>query len=87
MLVSKITGWVIQVFDTAQRKFIKQQFIADTECCYEEYETGNSVSHKLLEVDGEEGYLPYDMVQRLNERKQSTFLMKGHRLWALAQLH
>lgn len=62
MLVRKITtGFVVQVFDTDLQHFIEQSFIAG-DCEYED-ETGEPVESKLLEVDGEEIYLPFDMVQ------------------------
>ena len=65
MLISKITnGFVIQTFDTDKKEFISQNFEAGDECEYEDV-YGNPVEPELLEVDGQEKYLPYDMVQPL----------------------
>ena len=65
MLINKITtGFVIQTFDTVQMRFVAQEFVAGNDCAYERAElAGRPVSSKLLEVDGEEVYLPYDMKQ------------------------
>jgi hypothetical protein len=63
MLVKKITeGFVVQVFDTELGQFVSQEFIAGTQCDYEDQE-GNPVESALLEVDGKELYLPYNMEQ------------------------
>lgn len=63
MLINKITtGFVIQTFDTEQKKFVSQNFTAGSECDYED-QTGNAVESELLEVEGDEVYLPFDMVQ------------------------
>jgi hypothetical protein len=66
MLIHKITsGYVVQMFDTKLGKFIDQQFVAGDECSYED-EDGDSVDSNLLEVDGKEVYLPFDMVVEQN---------------------
>lgn len=63
MLVKKITtGFVIQVFDTDKKKFVAQEFLAGDQCDYEN-PYGDPVGPELLEVDGKEMYLPYDMKQ------------------------
>ena len=63
MLINKITeGWVTQTFDTEQKKFIRQEFFAGDHADYEDTQ-GSAVSSNLLIVDGEELYLPFDMVQ------------------------
>ena len=63
MLVNKITiGFVIQVFDTEKRRFVSQEFVAGKDCQYED-RNGNAVDRKVLETDGKEAYLPFDMVQ------------------------
>lgn len=63
MLINKITtGFVIQTFDTEQKKFVSQNFTAGSECDYED-QTGTPVESELLEVNGDEVYLPFDMVQ------------------------
>jgi len=70
MLVNKITsGFVIQVFDTELQRFISQEFVAGEDCQYED-EDGVSVSSEVLEVDGEEAYLPFDMVQPTSHIKE-----------------
>ena len=66
MLIRKITsGYVVQMFDTKLGKFIDQQFVAGDECVYED-EGGDTVDSNLLEVDGKEVYLPFDMVVEQN---------------------
>jgi len=63
MIVKKITtGFVIQEFDTDKMQFVSQEFVAGDECEYED-EDGEPVESELLEVEGQEIYLPYDMVQ------------------------
>jgi len=63
MLVKKITtGFVIQTFDTELGKFVNQDFIAGDGCDYEDM-YGETVDSDLLEVDGEEAYLPFNMQQ------------------------
>jgi len=63
MLVKKITtGFVIQTFDTELGKFVNQDFIAGDGCDYED-ENGETVDSDLLEVDGQEAYLPFNMQQ------------------------
>ena len=62
MLIRKITGgYVVQMFDTKLGKCMDQQCIAGDECVYED-EGGDSVDSNLLEVDGKEAYLPFEMV-------------------------
>ncbi len=69
MQVKKITvGFVVQVFDTDSNRFVNQDFIAGDEVDYED-EQGEAVKESLLEVDGEEAYLPFDMVQPEPARK------------------
>jgi hypothetical protein len=63
MLVNKITaGFVVQVFDTEKRQFVRQKFVAGDQCDYEDKD-GEPVDKKALEVDGVEAYLPFDMIQ------------------------
>ena len=63
MLVNKITtGFVIQVFDTELKRFVSQLFTASDRCEYEDKD-GEPVDRRLLETDGKEAYLPFDMVQ------------------------
>ena len=63
MLINKITvGWVTQTFDTEQKKFIRQGFFASDHVDYEDTQ-GSPINSNLLIVDGEELYLPFDMVQ------------------------
>ena len=63
MLINKITtGFVIQVFDTELKRFVSQEFMAGDDCQYEDKD-GEPVDRKLLETDGKEAYLPFDMVQ------------------------
>ncbi len=62
MLVNKITvGFVVQVFDTEKKRFVGQEFVAGDQCDYED--NGELVGREMLEVDGKEAYLPFDMVQ------------------------
>jgi hypothetical protein len=63
MLINKITtGFVVQVFDTEKGRFVRQEFTAGDQCDYEDKD-GEPVDRKLLETDGKEAYLPFDMVQ------------------------
>ncbi len=65
MIIKKITyGFVVQVFDDSKKmkKFISQEFVAGDQCEYEN-EGGMIVDPSCLEVDGQEVYLPFDMVQ------------------------
>jgi hypothetical protein len=63
MIVRKITyGFVIQKFDTNAHRFVSQEFTAGDQCEYED-EYIEKVESKLLEVEGQEVYLPFDMVQ------------------------
>jgi len=63
LLINKITdGWVTQTFDTEQKKFIRQEFFAGDHVDYEDTQ-GSAVNSNLLIVDGDELYLPFDMVQ------------------------
>jgi hypothetical protein len=63
MLIRKITsGFVTQVFDTEQGRFISQDFTAGDECDYED-RNGDWVDEELFEVNGKEVYLPFEMVQ------------------------
>lgn len=62
MIIQKITsGFVVQKYDTVSQRFISQEFVAGDECDYES--DGETVDPSLLEVDGREVYLPYEMVQ------------------------
>lgn len=65
MRINKITvGFVIQVFDTNLGRFVEQSFTAGDECDYEIEENDEPCSPELLNnADGEEAYLPFDMVQ------------------------
>lgn len=63
MLINKITeGYVVQTFDTEKKQFISQEFIAGYECFYET-PNGKIVDVNLLQVDMQEIYLSYNMVQ------------------------
>lgn len=63
MIVNKITtGFVVQEFDTDLGRFVSQKFVAGDECDYED-EDGKLVESDLLEVNGQEVYLHYNMVQ------------------------
>jgi len=63
MLVAKVTiGYVIQVFDTDLGRFISQDFIAGDGCDYENEDGEPLESMSLLDADGKEAYLPFDMV-------------------------
>ena len=63
MLVRKITqGFVVQVFDTAKKQFVSQEFVAGDQCEYED-ERGEAVDSSVLEAGGQEAYLPFHMVQ------------------------
>ena len=63
MLINKITvGWVTQTFDTEQKKFIRQEFLAGDQIDYEDTQ-GSAVNSNLLIVEGKEVYLTFDMVQ------------------------
>jgi hypothetical protein len=67
MLVNNVTtGFVVQVFDTELKRFISQEFTAGEQTDYED-RLGDPVDRKLLEVDGQEAYLPFDMVQPKTE--------------------
>ena len=69
MLVNKVTsGFVIQVFDTELKRFISQEFVAGDDCQYEDKD-GEQVDSEVLEVDGKEAYLAFDMVQPRPPRK------------------
>jgi len=63
MLINKITiGFVIQTFDTKEGKFVSQSFVAG-QSDYEN-QAGEAVEGELLnDKDGNEIYLPFDMVQ------------------------
>jgi hypothetical protein len=61
--VRKITeGCVIQTFDVKKKCFVSQEFMAGDQCDYETTD-GKPVDCELLEVDGKEIYLPFDMAQ------------------------
>jgi hypothetical protein len=63
MIVKKITtGYVIQSFDTANNKFVSQEFIASDQCDYED-EKGNPLNSLDFTEEIENAYLPFDMVQ------------------------
>ncbi len=62
MLVEKITvGFVTQTFCTKTNKYVSQKFVASDQVDYER--DGEAVDSKLMEVNGKEPYLPFDMVQ------------------------
>lgn len=70
MIIQKITtGFVVQKYDTETQRFVEQFFDAGDQCDYED-EDGNTVDSSLLEVDGQEVYLPYEMVQPVSERNE-----------------
>lgn len=55
-MISKITyGFVIQVFDEENQKWVSQEFVASDECNYEDKD-GSPVSSI-------NAYLPFEMVQ------------------------
>ena len=62
-VIRKIThGWVEQRFDTKAGKYIGQEFFAGDLVEYED-RFGNPVSNKaMLNKDGSEPYLPFDMI-------------------------
>jgi hypothetical protein len=64
MILKKITtGFVIQEFDTETKQFVSQEFVAGDECDYED-ENGDAVDcQEFADDNGQEQYLPYDMVQ------------------------
>jgi len=69
MLVKKITvGFVVQTFDTERGQFVGQEFVAGDDVAYED-DKSEAVDNSLLETDGTEAYLPYDMVQPEPPRK------------------
>ena len=69
MLIRKITsGFVIQVYDTQRRRFVSQEFTAGDDVAYEN-ERGEAVDSSLLEIDGQEAYLPFCMVQPESPKK------------------
>jgi len=47
--------------------FISQDFIAGDQCDYEDV-NGKPVDQSLLNIDGKESYLPFDMVQPHEEK-------------------
>jgi hypothetical protein len=64
MLINKFTnGYVKQIFNTEKKQFIHQEFVAENCSEYEDEQGDCSVDPSLLNVDGKEMYLPYDMVQ------------------------
>ena len=70
MIIKKITtGFVIQNFDTELKRFVSQEFVAGDQCEYED-ENGEAVESDMLEVDGKEVYLSYNMVQPENMPKE-----------------
>lgn len=63
MLIKKYTnGFVVQVWDTEQQKWISQEFVADCLSDYEN-ENGDSVDYAEMNPTGVEPYLPFEMVQ------------------------
>ena len=66
MKINKITtGYVIQTFNTETQKYEGQNFIAGDQVDYED-EDGNPVDPVdagMQKENGEEPYLPFDMVQ------------------------
>jgi len=64
MLVRKITiGFVIQEFDTEKGAFVSQEFIAGEDVSYENERSCVIDSEAFNKADGEEDYLPFEMVQ------------------------
>ena len=77
MLVNKITvGFVVQVFDTEKKRFVSQEFVAGDQCDYED--NGEPVDREMLEVDGKEAYLPFDMVQPHGSEEVAGETANGH---------
>lgn len=65
MIVSKITpGFVVQKFNTETGQYFKQEFIGGCEVEYEN-ELGDPIlpPDEMMNEDGSEPYLPFDMVQ------------------------
>jgi hypothetical protein len=69
MIYQKITpGFVVQQFDTAQNKYVSQEFVAGSDVDYEDLQ-GNPLDLDKLGDDGFgplseiEPYLPFDMKQ------------------------
>ena len=63
MLIKKIiTGFVIQELDTDKHAFVSQEFIAGDQIDYED-RNGQSVEPSRFIVDGQEAYLPFEMIQ------------------------
>lgn len=55
------TGFVTQVWDTETKKWVSQEFVASSECDYED-ENGNILDENDA-FFADEPYLPFDMVQ------------------------
>ena len=69
MIINKITtGFVIQQWDTKKKAWVSQEFTAGDQCDYENVygdtstEGGDSFQDLLVDKDGNEPYLPFDMV-------------------------
>jgi hypothetical protein len=66
MLVNKISiGFVIQTFDTEKKEYISQEFFSNDEVEYEDTEGDpvDPVAVGMQNENGEEKYLPFEMVQ------------------------
>ena len=72
MIINKITyGFVIQSFDTEKQAWTKQEFIAGDNCEYEADSQPVSsrvlcdavTNPELVESEGDEPYLPFEMTQ------------------------
>jgi hypothetical protein len=62
MLINKVTsGFVVQVFDTEEGRFLSQEFVAG-ETAFED-EHGEPVDSALISVGGKEATLAFEMIQ------------------------
>ena len=85
MLISKTTcGFVNQIFDTEKKQFISQSFTCGDEAVYFN-DHGDCVDSSLLEVDGKEAYLPYDMVQPEDQNLGKFHLFEYGRKYSTQQ--
>lgn len=67
MIINKITtGFVVQQYDTELKTYVFQEFVASDDVKYET-EDGDELpdNEEILNPDGSEPYLPFEMVQPL----------------------
>jgi len=63
MIIKKITtGFVVQTFDTKEKRYLSQEFIAG-EVDYETMKGEPVTNTGMLNDDGSEPYLPFTMLQ------------------------